>query len=76
MNYKEKTQMDMPDIDIIGDEGGEETLPWPHRPPVRPIPSPMDGGRNSRVTEGCVCIALLSLATTVISLLILKAKII
>ena len=74
MNYKEKTQMNMPDIDIIGGEGGVENDPWTH-PPIRPIPSPMDGGRNSHVTEGCVCVALLSLATTVISLLMLKAKI-
>ena len=74
MNYTEKTQMDMPDIDIIGDEGGEENEPWPqHRPPVRPIPPipPI----NSRVVEGCVCIALLSLTSTVISLLMLKGKI-
>ena len=71
---EEKMQMDMPDIDIIGDESGEENAPCPH-PPVKPIPSPMDDGRNSHVTEGCVCIALLSLTTTVISLLMLKAKI-
>lgn len=66
MNYEEKMQMDMPDMDIIGDED----LPLPQRPPVRPIP-PI----NSRVVEGCVCIALLSLTSTVISLLMLKGKI-
>ena len=75
MNYREKTQMDMPDIDYWGDEGDGETSPWPNRPPVMPTPDPMDEGRDARLNEGCICIALLSLSTTVISLLMLKGKI-
>ncbi len=38
MNYREKTQMDMPDINYWGDEGDGETSPWTSRPPVMPTP--------------------------------------
>ena len=73
MNCKEPTRLDMPDIGTMPDDSGREPAPCPPVRPVPPLPFPDEGVRDW-VSEGCVCVALLSLATTVISLIMLKGK--
>ena len=71
MNCKETTRLDMPDIGFDDIEDGTSVM-QPHWP-LPPAPIPTDT-RRDWVSEGCVCVALLSLATTIISLILLKGK--
>ncbi len=59
----------------VGRIARDGTCRWPSTPfpPWPPAPPPRDDGHDW-VSEGCVGVALLSLATTVISLLMLKGK--
>ena len=71
MKFKEPTRPDTPDIGFDDTEGGTSDM-QPHWP-LPPAPIPKDS-RHDWVSEGCVCVALLSLATTIISLILLKGK--
>ena len=74
MNCKETTRMDTSDIETGFDDIGGGLAPLPPYSPVPPLPDPYDGRTERLVSEGCVGVALLSLATTIISLILLKGK--
>ena len=74
MNCKETTRLDTSDIETGFDDIGGGLAPRPPYRPAPPLPDPYDGRTEWLVSEGCVGVALLSLATTIISLILLKGK--